>query len=204
MVQMNLPHWRKHGFPVVVTSPEDSRCVVPGVDCVFHGLNDYTGIRSLNRWRLMLGWMAQQPFDYFMMHEADSICLNTDIPRYCYRQGVLFSNEMPDNAVPPTQAFYSLAPWFMSKSVIVRMLEVSKTRPDRPPYHGDRWVGQMVEQGAIAHQKFEPGIGCGTLSFSRPAELEQVCSAIRAGACMIHGIKTPDVLEHILKVKNRR
>jgi hypothetical protein len=201
---MNLPWWKHHGFPVVITSPENSYCIINEAPCVPVGLEGYTGQESLHRWRAMFRWMLQQPFEYFLLHESDSICLRKELPWELYRPGVLFSNEMPDNGVPATQAFYCVAPLFMHRNVIERMLEVSKTSADRPPYHGDRWVGQMVEEGEIAHQAFSPGIGCGTLSRKeRPQELDQILQCVRDGAFMIHGVKTPDVLQELLQARRR-
>lgn len=198
MVRMNLPSWNQHGLPVVITSLGDSPVQVEGIGCYTHGRNGYVGPVSLDRWRILLRWLLEQPFEFFMMHESDSICLSPSIPRYCYENpDVLWSNEMPENGTPPTQQFYCVAPWFMSRRTITRLLETSARSPDRPPYHGDRWVGQMAEVGGIPHSPFSPGLGCGTLR-EGTAELAQVCAAVRSGVVMIHGVKTPGARRAIL------
>jgi hypothetical protein len=142
----------------------------------------------------MLRWCLAQPYDHFMMHESDSICLSKTLPAYFYqRPWTFFSNEMLENRVPPEQTFYCVAPWFFHRSHAEQILAVDT--PDRAPFHGDRWVGQRLEVGNIRHARFTPGIGCGTI---RPdGDLPQVLDAVRSGAFMIHGIKTPDVLATI-------
>lgn len=198
MVRMNMPYWKHHGCPVIISSPRDSFCFVENAVCVRHGEEGHAGPKSLDRWREILEWMLVQPQKYFLMHESDSICLDPAIPRYCYKQpDVLWSNEMAENGNPPTQQFYCVAPWFLSKDTIKKLLGASKHSPDRPPFHGDRWVGQMAEVSGAPHSLWTPGIGCGTL---RPGpELRQVCAAVRAGVVMVHGVKTKEVLDTLLR-----
>jgi hypothetical protein len=198
MVLRHLPLWLQHGHRVVVSMPRDSFTQIAGVECVAHGGEGYTGPRSLDRWKEILDWLWDQPYEFYLMHESDSICLSREIPEYLYSQyDVFHSNELPDNGVPPTQQVYCMAPWFFSRGVLNRLRAAAKSAAYRPPYHGDRWVGQLVEEEGIPHRLFSPGIACGTI-LPESSDLEQVLAAVRSGARMIHGIKDPGVLGKIL------
>lgn len=205
MVRRHLPLWQKNGGRVVITSPRDSFCEVPGAECVALGEEGHAGKKSLDRWKEILCWAAKQPERFVLMHESDSLCLLGSAPDYCYDHAdVFFSNEMTDNAVPPTQAVYCLAPWFFSQDTLRRFLAAAEKSEYRFPYHGDRWVGQIVEEGRIPHRRFFPGMGCGTLRMNH-LELDQMCEAIRnGGVCMVHGVKTHDVLDRVVAAYRER
>lgn len=164
MAQRNRGMWERHRFPVVTLSPTDEPMQVPGLVNIPLGLEGYTGHMSLVRWRLMLEWCAEQPFDWFLMHETDSVCLQNDLPCYLFDKNTFFSNEMPENANPPIQGFYCIAPWFFSRDLIKRMVHFIPDLKFTGPPNGDRWLGQLLEQGGFKHAPFQNGIGCGTLS----------------------------------------
>lgn len=159
MVERHLPLWKQHGCRVVISSPRNSACRVPGAEVVLHGEEGHAGPGSLDRWKEILQWLWDQPYEFYLMHESDSICLRREIPEYLYENyDVFFSNELADNAVPPTQSVYCVAPWFFSRRVLNRLLAASKKVKYRPPYHGDRWVGQLLEAEGIPHRGFSFGI----------------------------------------------
>jgi hypothetical protein len=199
MVIRHLPYWQNHQCRVVISSPRDSFCDVPGVECVAHGVDEHAGIKSLDRWKEIMRWLAGQDHAFFLMHESDSICLTGEIPlRYYQQSDTFFSNEAEDNKVPPDQKVFCVAPWFFSYAVLRRFNQALEKVAYRAPYHGDRWVGQVLEEGGIRHQSFSPGITCGTLGL-HSRDLKQVCEAVRRGVTMVHGIKTEEVLRVLLR-----
>lgn len=204
MVIRHLPFWRRHGCRVVVSSPRNSFCDVPGVECVAHGTEGHVGPGSLDRWKETMLWLAGQDHSFFLMHESDSICLEDEIPlRYYTQSDTFFSNEAADNAVPPVQQVFCVAPWFFSHTVLQRFNRAFETVAYRAPYHGDRWVGQVLEEGGIPHRPFSPGITCGTLRIDS-RDLLQVCDAVVRGVIMVHGIKTASVLKAVLRAHAAR
>jgi hypothetical protein len=212
MTFMNLPLWRHHGSQVVIMSPWDSQLVIPGSLFAFVGEDEWAGAKSIERWVKMLAWCDREchnkGYRYVLMHESDSVCLTSKLPEYLTapeNEEIFFSNEMPENAEPRIQEFYCLAPWFFSAKVVRKLMAFIQTEFFWPvgPLHGDRWLGQLLVASGVAHRKFEPGIGCGTLgpvtAPDRLPELNQVCDAVRNGAVMIHGVKTQPVQERLLK-----
>src|SRR5512138_3800464 len=181
MANMNRKFWYHHWAPIVTLSPTDEPMQVPGIVNVSLGREGHTGRASIERWRLMLEWCAEQPFDYFLMHETDSICLTNELPDYLFdNPDTLFSNEMPENAQPPIQGFYCLAPWFFSRKLIKEIVHYIPKLIFTGPANGDRWLGQILEQGGFKHAPFRNGIGCGTLSMApdRMPELIQIGNAV--------------------------
>jgi len=202
MVARHLPLWRRHGCRVVISSPRNSFCEISGVECVAHGEEGHAGPVSLDRWKEILRWLWGQPYEFFLMHESDSVCLSDRIPEYLYdNYDTFFSNELLDNANPPTQQAYCVAPWFFSRGVLRRVNVASEKAAYRPPFHGDRWVGQLLEEEGIPHRGFSPGVACGTL-FPGSGDLPIVRSALRAGASMIHGVKSQIILDELIREFN--
>ena len=205
MCRNNRALWEHHGLPVVVLSPTDKPCIVEGMACAQVGRDQHAGPISIERWQRMLEWCLRQPYDYFFLTESDAVCLEPELPLWLW--GIhscdlrFWSNEMPDNAAPPRQQFYCIAPYFFHRSLAQRILNISQLVPCGEPQHGDRWIGLMLEAGSIPHQKFSPGIGCGTLDpVNRRDEFQQVLAVVRSqGAPFIHGIKTPEVRDALVR-----
>jgi hypothetical protein len=121
-----LPEYLHHECPVVVFSPKDQPAEIPGVLNVNVGQACYIGALSLMRQVEHLMWLREQPQNFFLLHDSDSLCLSKEIPEHLYRfsQNTIWSNEIveprPHPSPYPKLAFQP--PYFLSRNVIERML----------------------------------------------------------------------------------
>src|SRR6202040_3913014 len=84
--QLCMPGYLQHGCPITVMSPDDSRVVIPGVDCAHAGKRAYIGQDSLDRQLLHMELMLTYPEDHFLCHDSDSIVLDAKLPDYLYAE----------------------------------------------------------------------------------------------------------------------
>jgi hypothetical protein len=140
-VENALPVFLHHECPVLVLSPEDSKVEIdhPGVECRWAGKRGYFGQDSLDRQRAHLEILASYPQKFFLLNDADSMCLSPKLPDYLYQEaeGTVFSNVVnetrPHASEYPKIAFHP--PYFLTKDSIQRMLEVAdriKAHPITP------------------------------------------------------------------------
>lgn len=203
-VRESFRSWTHHGCPVVVMSPIDSpvTLIEEGLSCLQIGQAAYFGHLMLERLRLELQWMSQQPHKYFLVHEWDSFCLSPQIPEICYsenQQGTIWFNEVrdprPHESPYPKIALH--APWFFSKDVIVRMLAVADKIPMHPITPFSDWysLAMACEAGVEARPWAIIEIGG-----QRNAETVDGHERARhRGWCMIHPVKEQSVLEQHLE-----
>ncbi len=125
-----LPLYLHHGRPVLVMSPEDSPVVIehPQVRNYSGGPRAYVGQKSMDRQRNHLEHLVQQPFDWFLMNDADSVCLAPDLPDFLFeRDDVLWSLHAGDwrNHPTPYPRIGLHPPYFASKKVLKKLLTVA-------------------------------------------------------------------------------
>src|SRR6266508_4379022 len=100
--------------------------------CRTGGLQSYIGRDSLFRQIRHLQILLEYPFKYYLMNDADSMCISPNLPDYLYNEShVVWSNEVSDMMHQrmrgyqyPRLAFQP--PYFISRDNIVRMLENAK------------------------------------------------------------------------------
>ncbi len=134
-----LEFFLHHECPLTVLSPDDSRVEVnyPGVTNVFAGKRAYIGQDSLDRQALHLAALLQYPENHFLIHDADSICLDPKIPDYLYAEPDLVWSNQVNDAIPEHQTTFKPGwphvafqpPYFLSRRTIERMIAV-KDHPD--------------------------------------------------------------------------
>jgi hypothetical protein len=124
-----LPWYLHHGCPVLILSPEDSPVKIdhPNVTCRSAGSKGWKGahtiLRQIEHWRITLDY----PQKWFLLNDADSMCLSADLPGYLYEDPkVLWSNVI--TGVPNPSINYE-PPYFVSQQV----LSLIMTEADRLP-----------------------------------------------------------------------
>jgi len=81
-----LPLYLHHGCPVLVLSPADAPVFIdhPQVTCRSAGMAGWKGahtvFRQIEHWKIA----AEFPYRYMLLHDADSVCLSRELPRYLY------------------------------------------------------------------------------------------------------------------------
>jgi hypothetical protein len=196
-VNNNLPCYLHHGSPpVIIMSPIDSPVVVPGIICRQAGERAYIGDKSLNRQRSHLRMALEYPYNYFLMNDADSICVSPEIPKYLYTEAedTIWSNEViePRPHSSPLPKIALQPPYFMNRSSLEKLVWVCdqvKAHPITP--YIDHFMLQLVYEAGLKHRSFlsketPPGELSGD-TYSRMSERIR-----HHGRVMLHPVKTLD------------
>lgn len=204
-----LGQYLHHKCPVVVLSPEDSKAEIryPGIENRFAGKRAYIGQESLDRQRLHMQELLKFPENFFLVHDADSVCLSPQIPQYLYDEpGVLWSNVVNDG-IPEHQPAYPEGwphiafqpPYFMSRKTIEGLLAGAgdiRANPTMPFI--DHFFVQMAIKANWPYKSFRDGASC-PIGFEWPNEFKLICEAVRyRGAIFLHSIKKVEALNRIL------
>jgi len=211
-IENNWGVYAHHGHPILILSPEDAP--IPKINTsqnISAGEKGWIGPQTLVRQQLFLRELLNQNFDYYLFHDADSVCLEPNIPKYLYDSPhVFWSNEVPDlNPSPSRLPKIALQPpYFFSLSVLRALFRHSVTpamsfyRPVKqkamplPTECIDHWMLQIVYSAGIPHVTFPDGA-----SFETTSEhgLNTMSEHVRAhGKVFIHQVKTRPVLDRLL------
>lgn len=188
-----------HQCPVVVLSPGDSKSDVryPGVEQRYAGKRAYVGQDSLDRQRKHLMELLTFPERFFLVHDADSVCLSPKLPEYLYEEpDVLWSNYI-DNTIPSQQEYYlpgfpKIAfqpPYFLSRKTIVALLAVADGITMNPglPFI-DHYMVQLAVKAGWAARGFPDGA---SLSTEVDYGIEDMAKRVREGGkIFLHSIKS--------------
>ena len=135
-VIQSLDLYLHHECPVVIFSPENAKVQIdhPGVENLHAGkcarLGPDAHAHHLEYLKLLLTF----PEDYFLMHEADSMCIDPKIPDYLYAEPDTFWSNSGEacpelceiEAFPPGCPRLSFqAPWFLSRKAIKALVAAS-------------------------------------------------------------------------------
>ena len=207
-----LDNYLQHGCPVVVLSPEDSPAEIryPGIENRFAGKRAYIGQESLERQRLHMQTLLTFPEEYFLVHDADSVCLSPELPAYLYAEpDVLWSNLVQDD-IPEHQAAYPEGfphiamqpPYFMSRKMISALVAAAEDIVANPtmPFI-DHFFVQMAVKAGVSYRKFPDGASCST-DPSLPCGEQILANLVRtSGHVFLHSIKRREVLDRLLQVR---
>ena len=154
----------RHGAQMLVLSPEDSPVKIKGVECRSAGKAGYFGQVSLDRQRKHLEILLEYPQTFFLLNDADSICISPAIPRYLYEQGwaTLWSNEVMEWR-PHRSPYPKIAcqpPYFLRRETIAAMLAVAelpqvKAHPITP--YIDWYMLALACEARLMHRSYFDG-----------------------------------------------
>ena len=196
-----------HECPVVILSPEDAAVGIqhPGVENRPAGPNEYTGYKSIARFRQHLEMLLTFPESFFLINDADSFCLTPKLPDYLYAEpGVLWSNIIK-NEVPQQQQFFPEGfphvafqpPWFLSRSVIKTLLAVAgDVAPNPGILFIDYWLVQLAFKAGL---KWRGVPGAFSIPTWEPFWTKVAADAVRhRGATFVHAVKTREVCDILM------
>jgi len=205
-VRFMMPYYRHHKCPVVVMSPTDSPILEkfvgkhPDVTYEQGGLRAYIGQLSLDRQIEHMKMLLKHPQKFFLMNDADSVCLSPKLPQYLYDEpevlwSQVVSDEMhvrPDPNYPwPRLAFQP--PYFCSRQVLEQLLTVAdkiKAEPQTPFI--DWCMMAWAVEARVTYKNYPDGISCPT---TIPQGRYWMSSAIQnEGKIFLHSIKQFEVL----------
>lgn len=188
---------RAHECPITILSPDDSRAEIPGVDCRFGGKRAYIGQDCLDRMREHLKILLTYPENYFLIHDSDSICLSPELPAYLYAEDVLWSNQVINN-LPEQQPGFApdiphiafQPPWFMSRKILKRLIEVSEGNTVCNQYLPfiDYWMVEMAVRNDIPWRPLPTALSA-ALSVSL-TDLDNAVDWVHTGMLIfVHSVK---------------
>jgi hypothetical protein len=228
LVQNALGVHLRHNRPILVLSPEDSPVEIDDPHVTNHsvGKRGYFGQDSLDRQRAHLEYLLTLDHEYFLLNDADSLCLSPNLPPYLYlpeNRGVLWSNEVRDwrNHPTPYPRMALQPPYFMHRSVIERLLTVAdspavEAHPITP--YIDWYMLALAEESGVPHQSFPDGASFPAWRRNDIAETQQLGhdyqhpyvidgkipgdvamrGCVRNGAVFLHSIKHEPVLAMLM------
>lgn len=216
-VESNLPCYRHHNVSVLILSPEDAPIQQlagdpRGVYYSFAGKAQWAGPDSLVRHKRFLEMMLAAPYDRYIFHDADSVCLSSNIPEYVWSSEILWSNEVPDtNPSPSLLPKLALQPpYALTRRVLQRLVEAadrpatsytSQETPDDWPLPIptgciDHYMLQIAHAAGVEHRSFLDGASWETGS---DIGLREMTRKVRDdGIVFIHQVKSASVLLTLL------
>ena len=194
----NLDMFKHHECPIVVLSPIDAPAQVLGVENRSAGPNEYIGIKCLERMREHLKILLTYRENFFLIHDADSMCLSPQLPDYLYAESDVLWCNLIQNNTPQQQAFFPpdmpriafQPPWFMSRKTIETLLSVDVV-PNPDMLMIDYWLVQLAVKAGLKWKGFP-----GAFSFPtyEPFWFGAAWDAVRyRGATFAHAVKSREV-----------
>jgi hypothetical protein len=201
-----------HKCPVVVLSPEDSKAEIryPGIENRFAGKRAYIGQDSLERQRLHLELLLTFPENWFLVHDADSVCLKPELPTYLYQDPVTLWSNLVHDGIPEHQPAYPPGfphiafqpPYFLSRRTIEVLLTGTAGLQANPtmPFI-DHYMVQLALQSKCPYRSFKDGASC-PIGFEWPNEFKLVSDGVRHhGLIFLHSIKKAETLNYLVKMR---
>lgn len=129
-VRSMLKIWTHHQLPVLVLSPENAPAIVehPLVTNESAGEAGWKGPHTIQRQIAHWQIAADTGHDWFLLHDADSVCLSPDIPDYLYQdRGVFWSNVLcHEGEHQETDQPNFNPPYFLSRDLLLRLIEAAR------------------------------------------------------------------------------
>lgn len=218
-VKLLMRYYAHHQAQVVVVSPNDSPVGNIGKHwCITAGEAGYIGTKTWIRQKLQMERLLALPgnFRWFLMNDADSICLAPKLPAYLFEDdNVMWSNLINDFRRPGETShgvtwpldyhkgfpiWASQPPYVMSRAAMMKIAAQIPNVPEDPITPFIDWV--MVAAPTLAGVKLKPfqrGASCGT---GTPEGLATITKHVgEKGATFIHAIKHPVALQTVLAAR---
>lgn len=195
-----LPYYEHHERPILLLSPEDSPIPFMGTllgrSC---GKRGYTGQESLDRQHRHLMTALEYPFEWFLFHDSDSICISPEIPAYLFeRDDVIWSNQIDDHREKgyhdPLPHIAMQPPYFMSRRVLREYVLHGAQKADQVTPFIDWYMVQVAYAAGVQHHGFRSGACFPTDTSETAAYMGQ---KVYQGARMVHSVKTRAVADDL-------
>jgi hypothetical protein len=228
MHQINVDAMKRHECPVTIMSPEDSKAIIPGVDCAFAGKRAYIGQESLDRQLAQMKLMLTYPENFFLCHDSDSVLLDAKIPGYLYESPhIVWSNQVNDG-IPEHQATFPPGwphvafqpPYFFSRYVLEKMVAAAESGSDlvratpMMPFI-DYYLVQLTMVAGLEWKGVADHCSCpiapDPLKAPNATHRETLSNGFKIamqktlieGAIMMHSIKDPNVVDQFIEARKR-
>jgi len=164
-----------------------------------------------------LNLLKTLPFDYFLVHDADSILLSPDIPDYLFTKNpCLWSNVVSDeiHKRPADYKYPQFAcqpPYFFSRYTLTGLTHANVPYDDKTqtPYI-DWYMMALCSQNGVPFERFRDGASCPTsecpagssVAGARHPGFNIMYDLVRnRGVRFCHSIKSADVFDELCKAR---
>lgn len=212
-IEANWPAYAHHKRPIIILSPKDGPVKpIHNARMIEAGKKGWIGPHTLERQRDFLRILLNSEGEFFLLNDADSVCLSPKLPRYLFDSPEIFwSNEVLDTNPSPSRlpklAFQP--PYFFSKTVLRSIIRSSGTPAlsfSAPPVvQGkipmpidciDHWMMQIVYAANVSHRTFPDGSSWETTSELGINEMSRHVRTL--GKIFIHQVKRKEVLDRLI------
>lgn len=210
VVYRHLPVWKSCTDELVIISPNDNSCIVKGITCMTYEGRQHHGQLSLKRQLFAMKASLLFESDYYVFLEYDSFLLRRpDISKNI--QGNLWNErffiEKNEKKLKSGQCFLHF-PWIFPKKQLEKFLKQVKIEEDDEAPQ-DIW---MLQKLAAHNFKIDNLMGFtsdiwkgySVNSINDQQKIDFALSCVKNhGAYAIHGVKTKEVFDLIVKASNR-
>lgn len=224
-IEILMPVLEHHGFPIIIVSPDDSP--IPSIRGHIPrsaGRRAYIGQLSWDRqWAQMKMLLEYPGFDWHLMNDSDSFCLNPKLPNYLFEdENALWSNLVEDFRKPGErytdasgsivwpadyhQGFPLMAaqpPYFCHRSVLEKLVKFGPGQACPTTPFIDWQMVYLPTLAKVKQHRFRKCASCETVTPLGKAVMTQ--QIVERGAEFIHAVKTQESLNICLEAyKNRK
>jgi len=214
-VKNNMPLYVHHKCPIVILSPDDAAIErMRGCICMTAGKKCWAGKLAIDRQIKFLELLAHFPYEHFLFHDADSICLSPELPKYLYDQpDMLWANEVPDTNPGPSKLpkVALQPPYFFSKKVLLGLVATKDNLPTSfygpditpegwpmpfPTNCPDHLMLQLACGSGFPYFNFHTGASFETAS---QFGLDTMAGLVREhGRVLVHSVKKKEALDRLV------
>jgi hypothetical protein len=223
-IEMLMPVYRHHGFPIVIVSPEDSKIepIAPWRHhSIFAGERAYIGQKSWTRQHLQMKRLLDLDFDWILMNDSDSFCFSPPLPDYLFEdKNILWANKVDDfrrpgetwtgGAEPITwpidyHAGHEICalqpPYFCSREALQKMADADDENEKLaacPICPFIDWYMVIVADAApVRHERFRDCVSCET---ETEMGLRLVGERVATGAIFVHAVKRQHAFDTLAEI----
>jgi len=208
----NWPCYEHHKTSILVLSPADAPVQkIHNAKMIQTGEKGWIGPQTLERHKKFLRVLLNQSADFYLFHDADSVCLSPELPKYLFdNPDTHWSNEVLDTNPGPSRLpkIAMQPPYMFSRGVLKSLVRISSTPAQSyvhvtaqgtmplPTVCIDHLQLQLVYAANVPHRTFPDGASWETTS---ELGLNQMSEQVRAhGKVFIHQIKSKPVLDRLM------
>lgn len=190
--QRHMLFWKRHELPMLVCCPKDDPIEI-GLERFLVSTSEGAGSLAHLRLHQLLLHLSQSEHSHHVIFEYDSFSLKAKLD---FDNG-FFAN-VQDNA--ERERFiahrYANFPWVIDAVSLKKMLEIALQYPAMTEHgHNDRWVSALAFLANVPLMHFRPK-GASTDVWN-DGNFKQLAEAVKAGATMIHGVKSEWIFDYL-------
>lgn len=211
-LENNISLYTHHGATVLILSPADAPITEvsdPRVHCQWIGEKGWAGPQTLVRHKLFLERLLTFDKEWFLFHDADSVCLSPTLPQYLFRERASWSNEVADlnTGTSYLRKIACQPPYFFHREVLTAIHRVAESKTWPTSYYGeitgdpivteciDHFHMQLAAGSSYPMKSFPDGCSWETTS---EHGLNTMIEHVRMGKILVHQVKHEHVRDRLV------